>query len=58
VGEGVQAKPKESVRMSIEAEKTEAKGGARDTVRVIIHALILALIVRVFLFQPFNIPSG
>ena len=30
----------------------------RDTVRVIIHALILALIVRVFLFQPFNIPSG
>jgi signal peptidase I len=48
----------ESVRMSIEAEKTEAKGGARDTIRVIIHALILALIVRVFLFQPFNIPSG
>ena len=44
--------------MSIEAEKTEAKGGARDTIRVIIHALILALIVRVFLFQPFNIPSG
>ena len=44
--------------MSIEAEKTEAKGGARDTIRVIIHALILALLVRVFLFQPFNIPSG
>ena len=45
--------------MSVEAEKTEAKkGGARDTIRVIIHALILALIVRVFLFQPFNIPSG
>ena len=44
--------------MSIEAEKTEAKSGTRDTIRVIIHALILALIVRVFLFQPFNIPSG
>ncbi len=44
--------------MSVEAEKTEAKGGMRDTVRVIIHALLLALIVRVFLFQPFNIPSG
>jgi signal peptidase I len=44
--------------MSVEAEKTEAKGGVRDTVRVIIHALILALVVRVFLFQPFNIPSG
>lgn len=44
--------------MSIEAEKAEAKSGAKDTIRVIIHALILALIVRVFLFQPFNIPSG
>ena len=44
--------------MSVEAEKTEAKGGVRDTVRVVIHALILALVVRVFLFQPFNIPSG
>jgi signal peptidase I len=44
--------------MSVEAEKTEAKSGVKDTVRVIIHALILALVVRVFLFQPFNIPSG
>ena len=44
--------------MSVEAEKTEAKSGIKDTVRVIIHALILALVVRVFLFQPFNIPSG
>lgn len=44
--------------MSVDAEKIEEKGGAKDTVRIIIHALILALIVRVFLFQPFNIPSG
>ncbi len=44
--------------MSVDAEKAEARGGTKDTVRVIIHALILALIVRVFLFQPFNIPSG
>ena len=44
--------------MSIEAENTEERGGVKDTIRVIIHALILALIVRVFLFQPFNIPSG
>lgn len=29
-----------------------------ETVKVIIHALILALIVRTFLYQPFNIPSG
>src|SRR5262244_2521646 len=44
--------------MSVEAENREARSGVRDTIRVIIHALILALIVRVFLFQPFNIPSG
>jgi signal peptidase I len=44
--------------MSVNAEKMEAKSNTKDTVRVIIHALILALIVRVFLFQPFNIPSG
>jgi signal peptidase I len=44
--------------MSVEVENTEAKSSVKDTVRVIIHALILALIVRVFLFQPFNIPSG
>jgi len=29
-----------------------------DTVKVVIHALVLALLVRMFLFQPFNIPSG
>jgi signal peptidase I len=44
--------------MSVEVENTEAKSSVKDTVRVIIHALILALIVRVFLIQPFNIPSG
>ncbi len=44
--------------MSVEADETQEKGGIRDTLRVIVHALILALIVRVFLFQPFNIPSG
>jgi signal peptidase I len=44
--------------MSVEAEETQTKGGLKDTIRVVIHALILALVVRVFLFQPFNIPSG
>src|SRR5688572_27828204 len=44
-------------RMSVEVD-TQEKGGMRETIRVIIHALILALLVRIFLFQPFNIPSG
>ena len=29
-----------------------------EIVRVIVHALILAFLVRTFLYQPFNIPSG
>ncbi len=34
------------------------EGGIGEIVRVVIHALILALVVRTFLYQPFNIPSG
>ncbi|MFG1371350.1 signal peptidase I [Xanthobacter oligotrophicus] len=33
-------------------------GGFLETVRVIVHALLIALVIRTFLFQPFNIPSG
>ncbi len=37
----------------------EKKGsGIGETVKIVIQALLLALIVRTFLFQPFNIPSG
>lgn len=34
------------------------RGGFGETVKIIVQALILALIVRTFLFQPFTIPSG
>jgi len=40
------------------ANTKDEGGGFLDTIRVIIHALILAFIVRIFLYQPFNIPSG
>jgi signal peptidase I len=38
--------------------KSRAKGGGLgETIKIVIQALLLALIVRTFLFQPFNIPS-
>ena len=40
------------------SEKETKEGGIGEIVRVVIHALILALVVRTFLYQPFNIPSG
>ncbi|MBN8934195.1 MAG: signal peptidase I, partial [Rhizobium pusense] len=33
------------------------RGGFGETVKIIVQALVLALIVRTFLFQPFTIPS-
>ena len=45
--------------MSMSTDAKETPGSSLwDTVRVIIHALLLALVVRIFLYQPFNIPSG
>ncbi len=41
------------------ADKTDNKsGGLGETVSVIVQALILALVIRTLLFQPFSIPSG
>ena len=41
------------------AEKPEKKsGGLGETVSVIVQALLLALVIRTLLFQPFSIPSG
>ena len=36
--------------------KSGKKAAFAETIRVIIHALIIALVIRTFLFQPFNIP--
>ena len=40
----------------ITGQKKES--GFAETARVIFHALVIALVIRTFLFQPFNIPSG
>jgi signal peptidase I len=48
--------------MSVETKNADAEGSLKesikDIVKVVIQALVLAFFVRVFLFQPFNIPSG
>ena len=48
--------------MSVETKDADAEGSLKesikDIVKVVIQALVLAFFVRVFLFQPFNIPSG
>jgi signal peptidase I len=45
--------------MSLDSEvKKTGEGGWRDVITIFVHALIIAFVVRVFLYQPFNIPSG
>jgi signal peptidase I len=44
--------------MSVTSGAKRKEGGIAETLRVIVHALIIALVIRTFLFQPFNIPSG
>ncbi|WP_051952492.1 signal peptidase I [Methylocapsa aurea] len=41
-----------------DAKQRAKEGGAGETLKVIVQALLIALVVRTFLFQPFNIPSG
>ncbi|MDB5591022.1 signal peptidase I [Enterovirga sp.] len=38
--------------------KGRDEGGLGETVKVVVQALLIALVVRTLLFQPFNIPSG
>ncbi len=44
--------------MSVTDNKKDKDGGIYETVKIVVQALLLALVVRTFLFQPFNIPSG
>ncbi|PTM43645.1 signal peptidase I [Bosea sp. 124] len=34
------------------------EGGIFETIKVVVQALLIALVIRTLLFQPFNIPSG
>jgi signal peptidase I len=44
--------------MSVSTEKKRQDGGFAETIRVIVPALIIALVIRTLLFQSFNSPSG
>src|SRR5438309_8073989 len=44
--------------MSLTTGARRKEGGIAETGRVTFHALIIALVIRTFFFQPFNIPSG
>ena len=42
----------------VDRAEPKASGGFGETVKVIFQALLLALVIRTLLFQPFSIPSG
>jgi len=44
--------------MSVSTEEKRKEGGLAEGGRVVLHALLIALVIRTLLFQPFNIPSG
>ena len=44
--------------MSVADRPQKKSGGLGETVSVIVQALLLALVIRTLLFQPFSIPSG
>ena len=44
--------------MGVAEKKVKKSGGLGETISVIIQAILLALVIRTLLFQPFSIPSG
>jgi signal peptidase I len=40
------------------SRKSDGGEGIGETIKIIVQALAIAMVVRVFLYQPFNIPSG
>jgi len=56
-GGGATLRASEAMRVTTTEQKRK-EGGFAETVRVVVHALLIAVVIRTFLFQPFNIQSG
>src|SRR5499433_2906426 len=39
-------------------KRQEKAGGWGETIRTVVYAVLIALVIRTFAFEPFNIPSG
>ena len=51
--------PRSPISNSSDKAPTQIKsGGVKETIRTVVYAVVFALVVRTFLFEPFNIPSG
>ena len=50
--------PRDERPMSVTSGAKRKEGGIGEFVRLLIHAGIIALVIRTLFFQPFNIPSG
>jgi len=44
--------------MSVADRSKRKSGGVGETISVVVQALLIALVIRTFFFQPFSIPSG
>ncbi len=49
---------KSAAAKQAESETAAPEESWTETVKTIVYALLIALVIRTFLFQPFNIPSG
>jgi signal peptidase I len=51
-------KQKAEKPMSVSTDEKRKEGGLAESAGVLVQALLIALVIRTLLFQPFNIPSG
>ena len=52
------ASPEPSRPITVSSEKKRPQGGWSETIRTMVTALVVALVIRTLLFQAFSIPSG